>query len=225
MTFSIAARCARTGMFGMAVSSSSPAVAARCAHARAGIGAVASQNITDPRLGPAGLDLLAQGLSADEVVAALCERASATAEYRQLTVVDAQGRSAAFSGERALGRNGHHLATDAVAAGNMLRDAAIPAAMTAAFAERPGDHLGERLLAALDAALALGGEEGSIHSAGMLVVDAEDWPLVDLRVDWSDSPIAALHDLWTLWAPQMNDYVARGIDPTRAPSYGVPGDP
>ncbi len=140
-------------------------------------------------------------------------------------VVDAQGRSAAFSGERALGRNGHHLATDAVAAGNMLRDAAIPAAMTAAFVERPGDHLGERLLAALDAALALGGEEGSIHSAGMLIVDAEDWPLVDLRVDWSDSPIAALHDLWTLWAPQMNDYVARGIDPTRAPSYGVPGDP
>ena len=71
MTFSIAARCVDTGMFGIAVSSSSPAVAARCAHARAGIGAFGTQNITDPRLGPAGLDLMAKGASAEQAIAAL----------------------------------------------------------------------------------------------------------------------------------------------------------
>lgn len=225
MTFSIVARCARTGMFGMAVCSSSPAVAARCAHARSGVGAVASQNITDPRLGHAGLDLLAEGLSAEETLAQLQGRAGATADYRQLTVVDGQGRSAAFSGVHALGLHSHHVAPDVAAAGNMLCDLKIPLAMTSAFAARPDDHIGERLLAALDAAMAMGGEAGPVHSAGLLIVDTEAWPLTDLRVDWSDAPVVALHDLWTLWAPQMLDYVSRGLDPTRAPSYGVPGDP
>jgi uncharacterized Ntn-hydrolase superfamily protein len=225
MTFSIAARCARTGMFGVAVSSSSPAVAARCAHVRAGVGAVATQNITDPRLGPAGLDLLARGQDAAETIVALHARAGETAPYRQLTAVDAQGRTAAHSGERALGNHGHFAGVDAVAAGNMLVSPDLPGAMVEAFAARPQDHLAVRLLAALDAALAVGGEEGPVHSAGLLVADREAWPLVDLRVDWSETSIADLHRLWAVWEPQMQDYVTRGIDPTQAPSYGVPGDP
>lgn len=225
MTFSIAARCARTGMFGMAVSSSSPAVAARCAHARAGAGAVASQNVTDPRLGPAGLDLLAAGQDAAATVAALVARAGPAAPWRQLTVVDRMGRTAAHSGTQALGRNGHFCGVDAVAAGNMLASDAIPGAMVAAFAAASEAHLAQRLLCALEAALALGGEEGPVQSAGLLVVDAQDWPLVDLRVDWDDAPIARLGALWQVWQPQMDAYVVRGLDPTRAPSYGVPGDP
>ena len=98
MTFSIAARDAATGMFGMAIASSSPAVAARCAHARAGVGVVASQNITDPRLGPKGLDLMATGLGA----AAALERLRTTGpdiEYRQITMVDRAGGTAAFGGQ------------------------------------------------------------------------------------------------------------------------------
>ncbi len=225
MTFSIAARCARTGMFGVAVSSSSPAVAARCAHVRAGVGAGATQNITDPRLGPAGLDLLEQGQDAADTIATLHARAGETAPYRQLTAVDARGRTAAHSGARALGQHGHFAGVDAVAAGNMLVSPDLPGAMVEAFAARPQDHLAARLLAALDAALAVGGEEGPVHSAGLLVADREDWPLVDLRVDWSETPIADLHRLWAVWAPQMADYVTRGLDPTQAPSYGVPGDP
>ncbi|WCT73075.1 DUF1028 domain-containing protein [Sphingomonas naphthae] len=224
MTFSVTARCARAGMFGIAVSSSSPAVAARCAHARAGVGAVSTQNITDPRLGPAGLYELASGLPAEAAIAALCERAGDTAAYRQLTAVDAEGRSAAHSGAHSLGRHGHHLAPDVAAAGNMLTTLDVPPAMVAAFLSRPEDHLADRLLAAMDAALAAGGEEGPVHSAGLLVVDDQDWPLIDLRIDWSDAPIADLHRLWAIWRPQMHDYVTRGLDPTRAPKYGVPGD-
>ena len=97
MTFSIVARCASTGMFGVAVSSSSPAVAARCAHARAGIGAVASQNVTDPALGRRALDLMALGADAAEAVAVL-RRTGGPMEYRQVLAVDAAGGSAIHSG-------------------------------------------------------------------------------------------------------------------------------
>ncbi|EGD58242.1 hypothetical protein Y88_0294 [Novosphingobium nitrogenifigens DSM 19370] len=226
MTFSIVARCARTGQFGVALSSSSPAVAARCAHARAGVGAVASQNVTDPRLGPRGLDLMAAGTDAPAAIAALEAEAGAHAPWRQVTAIDAQGRVAAFSGTRALGRNGHLLGTDAVAAGNMLASDAVLPSMLAAFAASPEAPLGERLLFALEAALAAGGEEGPVHSAGMLVVDKQAWPLADLRVDWAEkAPIARLRELWTLWQPQMHDYVTRALHPDAAPSYGVPGDP
>lgn len=225
MTFSIAARCAQTGMFGMALSSSSPAVAARCAHALAGMGAVATQNITDPRLGPLGLDMLGTGLDAAATLERMVAHAGETAPYRQLTVVDAQGRTAAHSGAMALGKHGHFCAQDAVAAGNMLVDTSLPRAMVEAFLARPDDHIADRLMAAMHRALEVGGEEGPVHSAGLLVVERETWPLVDLRVDWDDAPIARLQNLWHLWRPQMNDYVTRGIDPTQAPSYGVPGDP
>ena len=224
MTFSIVAHCPRTGQFGVALSSSSPAVAARCAHARAGIGAVATQNVTDPRLGPQGLDLLAGGLDADEVVARLETSAGPHAPWRQMTAIG-PGGAAAFSGSRALGRNGHVIGVQAVAAGNMLAGDGVLPAMLTAFAADPAAPLGERLVAALEAAVAAGGEEGPVHSAGLLVVADQSWPLVDLRVDWADNaPIAELRDLWTLWQPQMDAYVTRALDPAGAPSYGVPGD-
>lgn len=224
MTFSIVAHCPRTGQFGVALSSSSPAVAARCAHARAGVGAVATQNVTDPRLGPLGLDLLAQGLGASKVVARLEATAGAHAPWRQVTAIGTNG-SAAFSGARALGRNGHVIGSHAVAAGNMLASDAVLPAMLAAFADNPAAPLAERLITALEAALRAGGEEGPVHSAGLLVVAEQSWPLVDLRVDWADdAPIAQLRALWNLWQPQMDAYVTRALDPADAPSYGVPGD-
>ena len=101
MTFSIAARCAKTGQFGVAISSSSPAVAARCAHARAGVGAVCSQNVTDPRLGPAALDMLAGGKSASEAIEALVA-SRADIDHRQLSAIDASGRTSTFSGSATL---------------------------------------------------------------------------------------------------------------------------
>jgi uncharacterized Ntn-hydrolase superfamily protein len=223
MTFSISARCAKTGMLGIAISSSSPAVAARCAHARAGAGVVASQNITDPALGQKGLVLLGEGLSASETLARLLDGYQ-FAEYRQLAIIDCEGGTATFSGDKALGVFGTFEGKDCVAAGNLLANADVPEKMVRAFEASTG-YLADRLLVAMNAAVAAGGEAGPVHSAGMLVVDKVSWPVADLRVDWHEhDPIGALGDLWTLYKPQLRAYVTRALDPTEAPSYGVPGD-
>ena len=223
MTFSLAGRCARTGMLGLVVTSSSPAVAARCAWARARTGAVATQNITDPSLGPAVLDRLGSGRTAaealDEVLAGVPHAA-----YRQVAVVDAEGRTAASSGARTLGRHAASEGADCVAAGNLLAGEQVTAAMVRAFRLHPLEHLAGRLLDALRAGAAAGGEEGPLHSAGLLVVDRVSWPVTDLRVDWHDDPVGELERLWVLWQPQEGDYVRRALDPRSAPSYGVPGD-
>ncbi|MEM0921864.1 MAG: DUF1028 domain-containing protein [Pseudomonadota bacterium] len=223
MTFSITARCAETGMFGVAVASSSPAVAARCAHARASIGSVASQNVTDPTLGPKTLDLLEQGATAAEAIAIL-ERTTPHLAYRQLAVVDRLGGSAIHSGAQILGTYAETMRANQVCAGNLLANTAVTTAMADAF-ESTGGHLGDRLLAAMQAALAAGGEEGPIHSAGMLLVDKTPFPLADLRCDWSEAcPVAELTEIWQVYKPQIQDYVTRALNPENAPSYGVPGD-
>jgi uncharacterized Ntn-hydrolase superfamily protein len=223
MTFSLVGRCARTGMLGLVVTSSSPAVAARCAWARAGAGAVSTQNVTDPALGPQILDLLALGRSAADALDEVMSSAP-YAEYRQVAVADAAGRVASFSGARTLGRHNSTGGTDCLAAGNLLADEKVTAAMVLAFELRPQDHLAGRLLDAVRAGTVAGGEEGLVRSAGLLVVDAVTWPVTDLRVDWHDDPIAELVRLWAVWRPQEAAYVQRALDPTAAPSYGVPGD-
>ncbi len=222
MTFSIVARCAATGQFGMAVSSSSPAVAARCAHVRAGVGAVASQNVTDPALGPLILGRLAAGLEAGAALAEVVE-GRPHIDYRQLLVVDRSGRTAVHSGRQVLGVWAEAVGTDCASGGNLLAHSGIPAAMVAAF-EAATEPLAERLLQALEAGLAAGGEAGPVRSAGLKVADRLDWPLVDLRIDWADDPIGMLREAWGVYAPQMAAYVQRALDPTGAPSYGVPGD-
>ncbi len=223
MTFSILARCPETGMFGIAVSSSSPAVAARCAHARAGVGAVASQNITDPALGTRALDLMALGARASEAVAILRETAPHI-DYRQLVAVDASGQIAIHHGSRVLGTHAHAETHGAAAAGNMLASRLVPEAMITAFEATPG-HLGDRLIEAMRAGVAAGGEEGPVHSAGVKIVDRVPWPVADLRVDWSEGdPVEELARLWHIYKPQLSDYVTRALDPSVAPSYGVPGE-
>ncbi len=223
MTFSIIARCAQTGQLGAAVSSSSPAVAARCIRARAGVGAVASQNITDPSLGDKALDLMARGATAAQALDIL-RSSAAHIEYRQLALIDAHGGTAGFSGAGGLGVVALVQGVDAVCAGNLLAHGDVPAQMLAAFETSEGP-LAERLLVAMAAGLHSGGEAGPVHSAGMLVVDDVSWPIVDLRVDWTEaSPIAELAQQWTQFAPQVASYRQRALDPSQAPSYGVPGD-
>ncbi|MET1058975.1 MAG: DUF1028 domain-containing protein [Nocardioides sp.] len=221
MTFSVLATDG-AGAVGMAVSSSSPAVAARCIHLRSGVGGAASQNITDPRLGTSLLDALEQGLPPEK---ALAEVASTTqdVEYRQLTVLDLTGASAAFSGEHALGVVGERRGRSVVAAGNMLATPAVVDAVVDSFEVSSGD-LELRLLAALEAGLAAGGEAGPLQSAGLSVVREVPWRETDLRVDWHDEPVAELRRLVELWLPQRDDYVTRGLRPGAAPSYGVPGN-
>jgi len=225
MTFSIAGRCAKSGAFGVAITTSSIAVGARCPHARAGVGAVATQNVTDPNLGPLLLDKLSQGLSASDAIHSIIKDRPHI-EYRQLTAVDRNGNSASYSGTHILGTHGVSEAKDCVAAGNLLKSADLPHAMTRAFAANAGEHLAERLLRSLEAGLASGGEEGPVHSAALVVHHTEAFPLVSLRVDWDDvDPIKTLRRLWEDYRPQMGAYLQRAIDPTQAPSYGVPGDP
>jgi uncharacterized Ntn-hydrolase superfamily protein len=224
VTLSLAGCCARTGMLGAVVSSSSPAVAARCAWVRARVGAACTQNVTDPGLGRALLDRIAAGASAPAALDAVTA-AAAHVEYRQLVVVDAFGRAAVYSGANTLGRHGGCTRTDCAAAGNLLAAEDVPAAMAASFASDPGADLGDRLLAALRAGRDAGGEEGAVHSAGMLVADAVAWPVTDLRVDWTDAdPVEELGALWERWKPVAGDYLTRALDPRSAPAYGVPGD-
>ena len=223
MTFSLVARCAETGMFGVAISSSSPAVAARCSYARAGVGAVASQNVTDPGLGPLTLDLMAGGLPAQEAVVQAIAQSRHT-EYRQLLAVDAEGGTAIHSGPNSLGIWTQAEGRDVASGGNMLANEGVPAAIVAGFEAATG-HLGDRLIAAMRAGLAAGGEAGPVHSAGMMLVDKVSWPVADLRCDWTeDCPIEAVASLWDIYKPQLDAYVQRALNPSAAPSYGVPGD-
>ncbi|GAB3626410.1 major pilin protein fimA [Pandoraea terrae] len=224
MTFSIVGRCQQTGQLGIAISSSSVSVGARCPWVRAGVGAVATQNITLPALGPEILDLmerdrLAAGAALDRALSA-----DQWSEYRQVSVIDHQGRTAVFTGNQALGMHNAVAGDQCVAAGNLLASKAVIDAMAKVFESAQG-VLADRLLAAMHAAVKAGGEAGPVHSAALKIVDKTSWPAVDLRVDWADfDPIGQLDALWRRYRPQMQDYVTRALNPTAAPSYGVPGD-
>jgi len=215
MTFSLAGRCERTGAVGAVIASASMAVAARCVAVRAGVGAVCSQSTTDPRLREALLSAMADGAAAVDALAAVVRGAPDVA-YRQLVAVDAAGGSAVYSGELALGEAADVYAPGAAAAGNLLADHGVPAAMLAAFTGRAGDHLGDRLIAALQAGLAAGGEVSPVRSAGMVIAEAVPWPVTDLRVDWHDDPVGQLAELWQLWQPQAAAYVRRALEPDRS---------
>lgn len=223
MTFSLVARCAETGMFGVAISSSSPAVAARCSYARAGVGAVASQNVTDPRLGPFALDLMQGGMTAAEAVAGVRDQTQHVA-YRQVLAIDRAGRTAIHSGPKSLGIWTQAEGRDVASGGNLLANDTVPAAIVTGFEGATG-HLGDRLITAMRAGLAAGGEAGPVHSAGLLLVDQVSWPVADLRCDWTEQcPIDEVATAWDIYKPQLDDYVRRALDPGAAPSYGVPGD-
>jgi uncharacterized Ntn-hydrolase superfamily protein len=217
LTFAVAALDRQSGALGCAVTSSSICVASRCAFARAGIGTALSQNVTDPRLGQRALELMGEGLSAADALARLSAEAQHLA-WRQLALVDHAGRVAWHSGARALGRHAAAEGPACIALGNLLADPGVPAAMIEAFESTPG-HLAGRLIAGLEAGLAAGGEDGPVRSAGVLVVDRQSWPVVDLRVDWQDAPLAALRALWTVYAPQLEAYVTRALDPDSAPAF------
>jgi uncharacterized Ntn-hydrolase superfamily protein len=222
MTFSIAAHCSDTGMFGAAVSSSSICVASRCVFAHTAVGAALSQNITDPRLGSRMLELAAQGMAAKDCIDQVVAENEHIA-YRQLGLIDSRGGTAYFSGSRCLGRVAAAAGRNCVAMGNLLADETVPDAIINVF-ENSSGHLGYRLVTALCAGLDAGGEEGPVHSAGILVVDQVPWPIVDLRVDWDDAPIEKLQVIWQQYRDQIEPYVTRALNPETAPSYGVPGD-
>lgn len=223
MTFSIVGRCAKTGQLGIAISSSSIAVGARCPWLRPGVGAVSTQNITLPALGPRTLDQLEEGQAVEQALATALA-SDDYSQFRQLTAIDHLGNTAHFSGGQTLGIHHALSGEQCVGAGNMLANTAVIDALVHAFETADG-QLADRLIAAMQAAMAAGGEAGPVHSAAMIVVGDVAWPVVNLRVDWADEdPIGTLAQLWADYSPQMQDYITRALDPTQAPSYGVPGD-
>ena len=224
MTFSITGHCPRTGMVGVAVTTSSICVGSRCPHARAGVGAVATQNVTDPTLADRVFERLEAGETATEAVAAVMD-GRVNADYRQLAVVDMAGRTGHFTGSHILGTNRVVEGDHCIAAGNLLSTLEVPAAMVAGFEADPEAHLADRLLRGLEAGLAAGGEEGPVRSAALVVHHDQPFALVDLRCDWDeDDPVVVLRRLWTDYEPQMQPYLDRAVNPAVAPSYGVAGD-
>ncbi len=224
-TYSVVGRCERTGMLGVALATSSIAVAARCAFAEANVGAVASQNVTDPRLGTLGLALLRQGYGARAVVEELV-RAGRYPDYRQLACVDRDGGSATWTGARAFPTAAELAEPNLAVAGNLLAGVRVVDAMAAAFRASAGLHLADRLVRALAAGRAAGGErDGGEHSAGLRVVDREPFPLVDLRVDWVEAdPVGRLAELWDRYRPEMELYRLRALDPPAAERAATPNE-
>ena len=222
MTLSLAGRCAETGMLGAAVTSSSICVASRCLFTRAGVGAGLTQNVTDPSLGVQMLDLLEAGADADTAISQVVAEANHI-EWRQLVLLDSSGSFALHTGEKVLGRHATAEGKQCVAAANLLANEEVPQTMVTAFEQSSG-HLAQRLITALEAGIAAGGEEGPVRSAGVQVVHKVSWPVVDLRVDWDENPLPKLRTIWNEYEPQLEPYVTRALNPEAAPSYGVPGD-
>lgn len=217
MTYSISARCPDTGAFGIAITSSSIAVPARCAWVGP-LGLVVSQNVTDPSLGPTGLALLRQGLGAGAVLNSLTQGTPQPA-WRQVGVIDRYGQVAWHSGAQALPIVAIAEGAGCLAMGNLLVDDKVPGVMLRQFETSAGQPLAERLLSALEAGLDAGGETDDEHAAGLHVAHLLDWPVIDLRVDWHDTPIGELRTLWERYRPQQKDYIARAMNPAAAPSF------
>lgn len=217
MTFSLVARCRQTGMLGGAVSSSSPAVGSRCLFTTAGVGAALTQNFTDPLLGQQALALLAHGATAAQALDIVVANAE-QADWRQLALIAPHGAPACFTGAQCLERKAMTLGSDCVAVGNLLADTRVTQAMVASF-EASSGHLAARLVAAMQAGLAAGGETEAVHSAGLMVSHQQPWPIVNLRIDWTDGdPIAELAALWQRWEVVMPTYISRALTPQSAPA-------
>ncbi|MGE3538314.1 MAG: DUF1028 domain-containing protein [Candidatus Tectimicrobiota bacterium] len=216
MTFSLVGMCRRTGMIGAAVTTSSIGVGSRCPFARAGVGAVLTQHRTDPQLGPRGLELLAAGQTAAQVIVSLATD-NPTVGWRQLAVLDRQGATAYYHGDRIQSKRAAAQAESVCAIGNILRHEGVPQAMVEAFSRSPEEHLAERLLQALEAGLAAGGELKQVKSAALLVMHEQPFPLVDLRVELHPQPLVELRFLWELYRPQAELYVRRAVDPDSVP--------
>lgn len=205
-TFSIAARCDRTGMLGVAVSTAVPAVGAICPFVKPGVGAIATQSWVNPYLGIDGLKLLEQGKSAREALDLLIE-GDAGRDDRQLGIVDAKGRAAAYTGASCVDWAGHEIGEGFSVQGNMLVGAATIAQMAkAAEASRPLD-LPERLMLVLEAGQTAGGDKRGKQSAALKIFNVEEYPWLDLRVDEHRNPVAELRRILGVARHQLLPFV------------------
>jgi len=194
MTFSITARCSTTGDLGIAISTAVPAVGRRCPFVKYGVGAIATQSFTNVRLGETGLKLLELGLTPEHAIEILLEEDEGR-ELRQAAAVDAQGRVFAYTGSKCVEWAGHVVGEDFAVAGNMLVGSQVVQEMKGSFESSSGE-LSERLLQALEAGQAAGGDKRGRQSAALLVGLKEDRLYYNLRVDDHPDPVAELRRIY-----------------------------
>lgn len=191
MTWSVIARERRTGRVGIIVATRFFAAGAVVPHIRTGVGAVATQAFVNPHYGSRGLDLLGTGATAEAAVQALIASDDGR-DHRQLHLMDRQGRFSAHTGKACIGWCGHLARDDVSVAGNMLAGAAVIEDTAGAYAANADLPLARRLIAAMKAGEAAGGDSRGKQSAALLIHDGEDYPLYDLRVDDHHDPLAEL---------------------------------
>lgn len=216
-TFSITACDPETGALGVAVSTKLPCVGAMCPWVRAGVGAISTQSFVNPYLGIDGLRLLEEGLSAQ----AALDRLLAEDEYReirQLAIVDRTGQAAAFTGNQCTQWYGQIVGEGYAIAGNMLVGEATVTEMERAFVESAGESLAERLVRALEAGQAAGGDRRGRQSAALYVVTTEEYGHVDIRVDDHPDPVAELRRIFGVVSEQLMPFIDQL--PTRANPLG-----
>ncbi|MDP4006268.1 DUF1028 domain-containing protein [Methylobacterium sp. NEAU K] len=221
-TFSIAAHCPRTGQLGVAVATAVPAVGGLCPALRAGVGAASTQAWVNPYLAARALDRLAEGQSPDAALAS----ALATddrADLRQLGLVDARGAAAAWTGAGCTVQAGHRTGAGYAVQGNMLTGPDVLDAMAQAFEGSAASDLDERLMRALEAGDAAGGDKRGKQSAALRIVAEEDYPLLDLRVDEHTAPVAELRRVLTVARRQLAPFVA-GMPKKTGPAGALPDD-
>lgn len=206
MTFSIVARCVRTGQLGVAVSTAVPAVGAICPYVRAGVGAVSTQSWVNPYLAMRALDAMAQGVPGPEALARVMAQ-DGEKHLRQIGVVDAQGRAMAWSGDNCTPWFGHIVGENFAAQGNMLVSAVTIDAMAESFRESAQYDLAERLVRALEAGQRAGGDKRGRQSASIKVFAAEDYPLWDLRVDEHADPVSELRRAFEIARLQLLPFI------------------
>lgn len=215
MTFSIIARCERSGMFGIGIATRPMAIGAKCPFLRAGIGGLVVQANGDPRLGPLGLRLLEMGYSAEKVLAEIASSDGAdNMSWRQMAVVDKDGRVAVHTGTNNESWAGHVVGKGYGALGNRLTSERTATAMAAAYEASHGEELAERLVRALEAGRDAGGQVAGQHSAALLVVNRKSYAWVDLRADEHDEPIGELRRLYGLYIPLIPYYDSRPSNPS-----------
>jgi len=206
MTFSIVARCPRTGMLGVAASSKALATGGIVPYCRAGVGAIASQSFVNPYLGIDGLTLLEQGLASARALEKLVE-GDRGRELRQVGIIDRDGNTAAYTGDRCIPWAGQVEGGGYVCLGNILAGEQVVKAMALAFEVSVDEDLAERLLRALEAGQEAGGDRRGRQSAGIHVVHAEEYPYCDLRVDDHADPIPELRRVYDVFLREEVPYL------------------
>jgi uncharacterized Ntn-hydrolase superfamily protein len=216
MTWSIIARDA-SGAFGVAIATRFFAVGALCPHAESGVGALSTQALVNPHYGRQALELLRSGVPAPEVVARLVAPDEGR-EQRQLHVIDAQGRIGQFTGAECVDWCGAVAGEGYSVAGNMLANARVVSATAEAFRQSKASFA-ERLISALQAGEAAGGDKRGKQSAALLVFSSEQYPDLDLRVDDAAEPLVELRRLYDKAQERFVPYL--GCSPSKARPWGI----